>query len=221
MIKKYLDIVNDTPLFSNVTYNEMNDLLNCMNARAKKFEKDSFIFFTGDTPEGVGILLEGAALIIKEDLFGNRTVISRVEPGEIFGEVFSCALVEELPISVIAESDCQVLILDYKKVITTCSSSCKFHNMLIKNMLKILAQKNLYMNRQNDILSSKTTREKLLKYLESVGEEKNAFTFSVPYNRQELADLLGVNRSAMTRELANLKEEGVIDFDKNSFTLKN
>lgn len=220
MIKKHLDIVIHTPLFANVTYEDMGSLLNCMNARAKSFSKDSFIFLAGDAPEGIGIILEGAALIIKEDIFGNRSIIGRVEKGDIFGEVFSCALVEELPVSVVAETDCQVLILDYKKIITTCSSSCKFHTMLISNMLKILAQKNLYMNKQNEILASKTTRDKILRYLELVGEEKNSFTFTIPYGRQELADLLGVNRSAMTRELSNLKDEGIIEFEKNEFTLK-
>ena len=159
MIEHYLDIISNTPLFTNVNTKDTNSLLKCMNAHIETFPKGDFIFFAGDEPGGIGIMLEGKASIIKEDVFGNRTIVSKIEPGDIFGEVFACALVDELPVTVEAETDAKVLLMDYKKIITTCSSSCEFHNALITNMLRILAQKNLYLNNKNDILSSRTMRE--------------------------------------------------------------
>lgn len=220
MIEKYLDTICNTPLFSEVNNSEALDLLSCMNAYIDDYKKDDYIFFAGNAPEGIGIMLEGSARIIKDDVFGNRSIIGKVTAGSIFGEVFACALVDELPISVEAETDCRVLLMDYRKIITTCSASCRFHSMLIKNMLKILAEKNLYLNNKNDILSSRTIRDKMLKYLESVATAKNSLSFSIPYDRQELADFLGINRSAMTRELIKMKDEQIIDFSKNHFELK-
>lgn len=219
MNEKYLDIVSQTPLFSDVTHNEIQDLLTCMNSHVKKYNKNEFIFLAGDTPTGIGIILEGNAKIIKEDILGNRAIIGKLMQGDIFGEVFACALVDQLPVSVESETACSVLMLDYKKIITSCSSNCKFHTMLIKNMLQILAEKNMYLNNKNDILSSRSMRDKLLKFLETVAEEKNQVSFEIPYDRQELADFLSVNRSAMTRELLNMKEDGLINFSKNHFEL--
>lgn len=220
MIENYLHIIGYTPLFIDVNTKDLISLLKCMNSHIETFPKNDFIFFAGDEPGSIGIMLEGNAVIIKEDIFGNRTIVSKVETGDIFGEVFACALIDELPVSVEAVTESKILFMDYKRILTTCSSNCKFHNALIKNMLRILAQKNLYLNNKNDILSSRSMREKIMKFLETTASEKDSLTFQIPYDRQELADFLGVNRSAMTRELLKMKEDQLIDFTKNQFKLK-
>ena len=219
MIQNYLSIISNTPLFDSVNNSEINDLLDCMNAHIEEYNKGKYIFFAGDEPSGIGIILQGNASILKEDIFGNRTIVGKLDSGDIFGEVFACALVDELPVSVEADTHIKVLLMDYKKIITTCSSNCKFHNTLIKNMLKILAKKNMYLNNKNDILASKTIRDKLMKFFKTIAKEKNNLSFDIPYDRQELADFLGINRSAMTRELIKMKDDELIDFTKNHFRL--
>lgn len=219
MIDNYLELLSNTPLFHDISRDDVKDLLDCMNSHIEEFPKESFIFLAGNEPSGIGIMLEGRANIIKEDIFGNRSIIGNVEKGDIFGEVFACAQIHELPVSVETETYSKVLIMDYKKIITTCSSNCRFHNMLIKNMLQILAHKNLYLNNKNDILASRTTRDKIMKFLETVAGQKDSLSFDIPYNRQELADFLAINRSAMTKELIKMQEEGIVSFNKNHFEL--
>lgn len=219
MFKQYLSAISNNPLFSNIERADLNNLLSCIQSYVKHIPARGYIFLAGGKSEGIGILLRGKARVVKEDIFGNRMIISDVVPGEIFGEILACAGIDEMPTSVEAETECDVLIMNYQKIITTCSSSCEFHNMLIKNMLQILAQKNLYLTRKNDILSSRTTRERIMNFLKSIADEKGSLSFDIPYNRQELADFLSVNRSAMTRELIKMKEAGLIDFHKNQFTL--
>ncbi len=221
MFEKYLDIILNTPLFDNLTQDDAKDLLSCMNAHSETFPKESFIFLAGNVPSGIGIMLTGKAKIIKEDIYGNLSVIDSLEAGDIFGEVFACAMIDEIPVTVEADTECEVLLMDYQKVITSCSTNCVFHSMLIKNMLKILAQKNMFLNNKNDILTSRTTREKIMKFLENMAAQRDQLSFDIPFDRQELADFLGLNRSAMTREMLKMKEDGLIDFNKNHFKLLN
>lgn len=220
MLKNYSPIVTNNPLFNGVNTDNLNSLLSCMGSIIKSYKKDSFIMLAGDKAERIGLILKGKAKIVKEDVFGNRTIINHLGAGDIFGEVFACAGIEVVPVNVEAETDCDVMLMDYKKIITTCSSNCEFHNTLIKNMTQILADKNLYLSLKNDILSSKTTRDKLMKFFESVATQKNSLDFNIPYNREELADYLSLNRSSMSRELMKMKEEGILDYNKNHITLK-
>lgn len=220
MNNKIINLLKKIPLFQGINDHEITSLLECMNARTQNFSKGNFIFLAGEKPPGIGICISGTASIIKEDLFGNRSILGKIVPPEIFGEVFACALTEELPVSVQAESKCEILMLNYMKLITTCSSNCKYHSILTQNMLKIMADKNLYLNRRNDILSARSTRDKLLKFFEFHAEMSGKLSFDIPYNRQELADFLSLNRSAMTKELLKMEDDGLIAFSKNHFQLK-
>ena len=168
----------------------------------------------------MGVVLTGEVQTLREDLDGNRSILAAAGPGQLFGEVFACAQLDRLPVTVIASADSRILQLACRRIIETCSQSCIFHSQLIHNLLKIVARKNLMLNQKIDFISRRTTREKLMAYLTAQAKAADSRIFSIPYNRQELADYLGVERSAMSAELGKLKKEGTIDFHRNHFTLK-
>lgn len=218
---KIISLLQETALFRGIRENEIKGVLSCLSAEEKTYKKGEFIFLAGEKVRCVGIVLSGIVQVIKEDLFGNRTILTEVIKGNLFGESFPFAEEDKLPVSVMAVSDCEILFIDYKKIITTCSSACIFHFKLIENMLYILAKKNLILNEKIQIMSKRTTREKLLSYLQSQAARKGSASFGIPFNRQELADYLSVDRSAMSNELSKLREEGQISFNKNKFVLFN
>ena len=157
--------------------------------------------------------------ILREDYYGNRSILSVIHPAQLFAEVFVCAGLESMPVSVIAASDCRIMLLDCRKVLTTCQNSCVFHNRLIRNLLHIMAAKNLMLNQKLELTSRRTTREKLMTYLTQEAKHAGSNCFTIPFDRQQLADYLGVDRSAMSTELGKLKKEGRLDFHKSSFKL--
>lgn len=212
-----LMILNSCPLFHGVTPEELLSMLGCLDARDRACSRGEILFREGDRPDRVGVVLEGEIHIIKEDYAGNRSVIGAVGPGQLFGEVFACAGVEHLPVSAVATMDSRVLLLDCRKIITTCASSCRFHELVIHNLLHIVARKNLMLNQKIEFISKKTTREKLLAFLSAHAKAQGSKIFTIPYDRQALADYLGVERSAMSAELSKLKRDGVLDFHKNQF----
>lgn len=216
-MQKYVQILKLTPLFASMSEQDIQTMLSCLSARVKFYQKDEYIWQTGDDIEQVGLLLSGEVLIIKDDLHGNRSILSNVQPGDMFGEAFSCAGLSVLPVSVLSISKCSVMLIDYKRIINTCSNTCVFHMRLIENMLRILAEKNISLTKKIQYMSQRTTRGKLLSYLLDVATRSQSKIFTIPFNRQELADYLGVDRSAMSSELGKLRNEGVLDFDKNNF----
>ena len=214
-----LELLRTCPLFHGVNEEELSAMLGCLDARERVFDKGQPIFLEGDRADWVGIVLEGEVHILKEDYAGNRSVIGAVGPGQLFGEVFACAGIERLPVSAVPTVWCRVLLVSCKKIITTCAGSCRFHNQVIHNLLHIVATKNLMLNQKIEFLSKRTTRDKLMAFLSAQAKTQNSRIFSIPYDRQALADYLGVERSAMSAELSKLKKDGVIDFHRNHFRL--
>ena len=166
-----------------------------------------------DTFENVG------AQIVKEDFYGKRTIVVRIEPADLFGESFACAQLLAIPVSVIAAEDSEVMLMDCQRLLTTCSNSCDFHNKLIFNLLKVVAAKNLLFNQKMEITSRRTTREKLLAYLNAQAKQHGSNSFTIPYDRQELADYLEVDRSGLSAEISKLRREGVLESQRSQFTL--
>ncbi|MGI6152914.1 MAG: Crp/Fnr family transcriptional regulator [Christensenellaceae bacterium] len=218
-MKQYFTIIENNPLFMNIRQEELKSLLDCLGGTVRAYAKDEAVFIAGDPAERVGIVLEGSVWVIRDDVFGNRSVLTGIGAGEMFGETFACAEVKTLPVGVVAADKCKVLFIDYRKIIHTCSSSCVFHSQLIENMLRILAQKNLGLNQKMEALSARTTREKLLVYLRAQADRANAPEFEIPFSRQQLADYLSVDRSAMSAELGRMQKEGILRFQKNRFRL--
>lgn len=215
----FLSILNECPLFRDIEGEQLTLLLNCLAAKTQAYKRDAFIFRAEERAIYIGIVLSGAANVIQEDFWGNRTILSRAEPGELFGESFSCAEVQTLPVSVVATEASEIMLIDYRKVISTCPSSCDFHARLISNMLQILARKNVMLTRKMEHLSKRTTREKLLSFLSAQAFHAHSDEVLIPFNRQELADYLCVERSALSRELSAMKREGVLSYEKNRFKL--
>lgn len=217
--KIYSDVIISSPLFHGICPGDISAMLTCLQARRSSYFKGEYILSAGDPARDVGLVLQGNIHIIKEDFWGNRSIIANIEPGELFGEAFACAEICSLPVNAVASQDCAVMFIDYKKVITTCSSACAFHTGLIQNMLRIMAMKNKMLMEKLGHMTKRSTKEKLLSYLSEQAGKAGSSYFTIPFDRQELADYLCVERSAMSAELSKLKKEGILDYHKNDFIL--
>lgn len=204
-------------LFLGITKSEREKLMDCLQAVSKRFLRGDIILAAGEEP-AVGLVLTGAVQVIAEDPMGNRSIIGRMEQGDMFGEAFACAGAKKLPFSVEAALDCEILLIDVRRILVTCPAACPFHHRLIENLMAVLARKNILLGSKIRHISRRTTREKLLSYLSEQARMAQSRSFSIPFNRQELADYLCVDRSAMSAELSRLRVQGVLHFDKNRFT---
>ncbi|MFV0518573.1 MAG: Crp/Fnr family transcriptional regulator [Aminipila sp.] len=218
-MKRYLSLLKQNPLFIGINENEIEPMMNCLLASFKSFKKNEIVYMEGDRADKVGIVAEGGIYIINDDILGNRNIIAEAKKGSLFGEAFACANMERFPVSVVAAMDCSVIFIDYKKVVTTCSHSCTFHQKLLENMLRIIAEKNILLNNKIMHLSKRTTREKVMSYLLFRAGQTGKEHFKIPFNRQEFADYLCVDRSALSAELSRMQNEGIINFNKNEFKL--
>ena len=206
-------------LFAQIRKEDALAMMHCLGAAGKHAAAGEFIFSEGDPSGTIGLVLEGSVRILRDMVDGNRTILSVAGEGELFAEAFACAGVPELPVSVQAVEDTELLLLDLSKMLTSCSNACAFHQMLIRNLLRIVAQNNLRMNQKLRILSHRTTRDKLLAYLGEQAKARHSRSFTIPFDRQGLADYLGVERSAMSAELGKLRKEGLLETKKNHFIL--
>ena len=194
-------------------------MLKCLNARTMLYKKNEYILRNGETVNSIGMVLEGLALVEKEDIWGNRTIISEISPGSLYAESYACLSKLPAEISVIASDNTTVMLFDIRRILTTCSSSCGFHTKLIQNLLYTIAQKNVLLTKKMEYISKKTIKEKLLAYLSSEAMKAGSPTFNIPFNRQELADFLSVDRSALSSEISRLQKKGIISCRKNAFTI--
>ncbi len=194
-------------------------MLDCLNARTRSYQVKEYILHEEDKVEDVGVILRGTVQVINEDALGNRSITVKLGPGELFGEVLASSKTPVSPVSVMADTDCEILQLRFGKIVTPCIRVCSFHTRVIENMMNVLAQRNLFMNRKLSILSQRSTRDKLLAYLAWQSQERKSAEFDIPYNRDELADFLCVNRSALSREISKMIDEGLISSERNHFAL--
>lgn len=214
-----LKIISQSPLFKEIKMDEIQPLLQCLSAKSKSISRGEYIFYCGDTHVPVGMVLSGGVHIVHEDFWGNRSIFAEVLPGDLFGESYACLSNLTVGVSAVAAEDGEVLLLDVEKLLTVCSSNCVFHNRLIRNLLEILAYKNLMLTKKIQHTSERTTRDKLLSYLSEQSLQNNSRSFVIPFNRQQLAEYLSVDRSAMSAELSKLQKEGILSYQKNHFEL--
>lgn len=209
----------NSQLFRGISTEEIRGILKCLSAVHKQYRRGEYIFRLGDMVSTVGLVQQGAVQIVQEDYWGNRRIIGSAEKGQIFGESYACVPAEPLMVSVVAKEDTRILLLDVKRILHTCSSSCEFHNRLIQNLLSIIAGKNLMLTRKIEHVSRKTIREKVLAYLSFQAKRQGSSSFCIPFDRQQLADYLAVDRSALSAELSKMQKEYVIEYKKNQFTI--
>ena len=210
-MRESMDLLCQSPLFQGMGLPDLEQMLPCLGSRTLKAQRGALIFHAGEPARWVGLVLAGSVHIIQEDYYGKRNILATVRPPELFGEAFACAGVEALPVSAEAAQDSQVLLLDCQRVIHTCSDACVFHQRLATNLLRIVARKNLMLTRKLALLSKRTTKEKLMAYLMEQARLAGSAAFTLPYDRQTLADYLGVDRSAMSAELSKLRHAGLLE----------
>ena len=215
-----LKLLENAPLFKDVAPDEIDAMLQCLDTEEKEYEKGEIIFHAGDVIHFIGLVLTGRVQIESDDLWGNRSVLESVEPGFAFAESYACLPGEPLMVSAIAAEPSRILFLNTGRVLTTCPSACSHHSRLIQNLLYISSQKNLNLSRRIFHTSSKSIRGRLLSYLSFQATKNGCRDFYIPFNRQQLADYLSIDRSAMSSELSKMRKEGILDTDKNHFILK-
>ena len=218
-MKKYFEILRKCTLFNHIDDADLTALLKCLGAKVLEFDKKYTIFAEGTSANYIGILLSGSAQIVQLDYFGNRSLLTNIEPSEVFCEAFACAEVPSIPVSVIANDPCEVMLLDCRRIMYSCSNSCGFHRQIIFNLMKNLAVKNIQFHQRLEITSKRTTREKLMEYLLAQAKKNNSRSFDIPFDRQELADYLEVDRSGLSAEISKLRKEGILNSRKNHFEL--
>ena len=218
-MKKYIPVLKRTKLFSGVGEEDIASLLSCLGARKKEYKKGEYILREGEHISDIFILVEGKIHIQKDDYWGNRSILSVISVGEMFGEGYAAPESGALLNDVVAVEDSSVIFFDVKRILTTCSSACRFHNMIVQNMFFAISDKNRRLVQKLGHMSGRTTRAKLISYLSEEAKRQGSSAFSVPFNRQQLADYLCVDRSAMSNELCKMRDEGMIKFEKSRFEL--
>lgn len=219
-MEEFLSTIRSAPLFSGVSEAELTAMLACLKAEKKDFPKEAFVLRAGDTAESIGLVLTGTVLVIQEDIWGNRNILSKAGPGQTFAAAYACAPGSRLNVSVVAETPVTVLFLNVKRILTVCPSACSYHNRIIRNLLGELAGKNLQFSEKLTHVGQRSTRSKIMSYLSAEAQRLGTYELDIPFSRQQLADYLGVERSGLSQELGKMKKDGLLDYRKSHFVLK-
>ena len=219
-MKEFVPVLKRTKLFFGVGDEDILTMLSCLGARLRTYKKGEYVLRQGEHLGDILVLAEGSLYIQKDDYWGNRTILGHIGAGEIFGEAYVAPENGALMNDVIAAQDSSVFFFDVKRVITTCSSACCFHTMVVQNLFFAISEKNRSLVRKLDHISRRTTRERLLAYLSEEAKKQNSADITIPFNRQQLADYLSVDRSAMSNELCKMRDDGLLEFERSRFRLR-
>jgi len=213
-----LEKVKDSILMSGIKTQELSSMLGCLRGVIKKYDRGETVISEGDKIDKFGLLIEGALQVVQYDYLGNKSVVSVIEPKQIFNEAFAYVnKISSLDVEAIEKS--KVLFLDSDKLSTPCENCCTFHKQLVKNLLYIISNKNINLTQKIECMSKRSTKEKLLTFLSLESIKNNSKEFTISLDRQALADYLGVERSAMSAELSKLQKDRIIEYKKNWFKL--
>ena len=218
-MEKYLTILQGCPLFDDVAPEDISGMMGCLGGKLKRADKGEFIFTEGDTTVFIGIVLSGGVDLVREDFYGNRSIVASIGQRQLFGESYAFAEAQELPVSVVANEDSELLLLDSRRITSCCSNACAFHNQVIFNLLRLVATKNLLLHQKIHVTSKRSTCEKLMTYLLMQAKQQGSDHIEIPYDRQALADYLDVDRSGLSAEIGKLRREGILSSEKNKFHL--
>lgn len=218
-MENYIETLRRTQLFSGVSNSEISAMLGCLQARLCTFKKGEYVFREGEHIDKITMLVEGKLLIQRDDYWGNRSIVNVLRVGEMFGEAYVAPESGSLLNDVIAEDDSTVIFFDVRRILTVCPTACQFHSRVVQNLFFAISEKNRKLVQKIGHMSKRSTRAKLLSYLSEEAKRHNSSHFTIPFTRQQLADFLCVDRSAMSNELCKMRDEGLLLFDKNEFTL--
>ena len=219
-MKDFLPIIRSSTLFSGISAEELTAMLSCLDTKTESFLKDAFLLRAGDTAESIGLVLSGNVLIVQEDIWGNRNILSKAGPGQTFAAAYACAPGSVLNVSALAETPVTAMFLNVKRVLNVCPSACAHHSRIIRNLLGELAEKNLRFGEKLTHMGQRTTRAKLMSYFSAEAQRLGTYEFDIPFSRQQLADYLAVERSGLSQELGKMRDEGLLSFRKSHFILK-
>lgn len=218
-MKKYIKILKKSRIFAGVSEDEIETMLSCLNARVLSFKKGEYVLRQGEMISDILILVEGSLHVQREDYWGNLSILSHVDVGEMFGEAYVAPESGSLMNDVVAVEDSTVMLFDVKRIVTTCPSACRFHSLVVQNMFFAISEKNRRLVGKLGHMSRRTTREKLISYLSEESQKQRSSSFTIPFTRQQLADYLSVDRSAMSSELCRMRDDGLIEFERSRFKL--
>lgn len=220
MVEKYIDVIKDAPLFRGIKEEEISLLLKCLTPKIQSYGKNESIVNSGESIDRFGIILEGEAIIVKENAEGNRVILSVVNKGDLFGEMLVFSSNKIWPVTVRVQSSCKVLFLTNSDLIARCGNNCSFHISMLQNFMKVISDKSLMLNKKVQYLSIKSIRGKICTYLFDQYQLKKNINVMLPLKRNELADFLNVSRPSMSREICQMRDEGIIDFHLSTFRIK-
>ena len=215
-VSKYLTF----PLFQSIEEEHVKEMMICLNAHVRRYNKGQFILFDGEDVSHMGIVIQGLVHMMKEDVWGNQTLLTYMSDGDFFGESFAMCRETNSFVSFLSASDTEILFLGTRHILTPCKNNCAFHQRLARNMFDLLGQKNIRLMEKIEILSKATLREKILAFLSMQAQRQDSKYILLSLSRAEMANYLCTNRSAMIRELSAMRADGLIDFDKNTFVLR-
>lgn len=218
-VKMYTPNYLEIPLFQGLDREEINEVLQKFHGLIKHFPKSDYIYLAGDCVENLCVVLEGTVQMIKEDIWGEKAIIANLGAGSVFAENFLGKLGDRSVVSYFVASDSEILMLPLGRMLFDSNTSSKASQRLMCNIVSILADNNTRLIEKTEILCKKTLRSKILAYLEQEARNQGCRQFTIPFNRTDLANYLDADRSALTRELARMKEEGIIDYNKNTFVI--
>ena len=220
-MEQFIETLKHTQLFSGVGNEEISSMLNCLQAKLLTFKKGDYVFREGEHIDNICVLVHGKLLVQHDDFWGNRNIVNIIRVGEMFGEAYIAPESGALINDVIAAENCHIVFFDFKRILTVCPTACRFHSMVIQNLFFSISEKNRKLVQKISHMSKRSTRSKLISYLSEEAKRHNNSHFTIPFTRQQLADFLCVDRSAMSNELCKMRDEGLLLFDKNEFTLLN
>lgn len=216
-----MDIIflSNTMLFRGASPEEVQATLRDLEGEKRKYQRGEAVYHAGDTVRCMGLVLSGSVSIENDDVWGNKSILDKVGPGQVFAETYACIPGEPLMVSVVAVEDTEILFLNISRALEPCSAACGFHDRLLRNLLAISAQKNLHLSRRIFHTSSKSIRGRLLSYLSFQAAQHGSNEFTISFNRQQLANYLSVDRSAMSHELSKMQQDGLLLVNRNHFQL--
>lgn len=218
-MKKYFDVLRNCTLFQEISDENLVALLGCLGAKVEYYDRKYTVFPEGASAKYIGIVLSGAVQMTKTDYYGNRSIVLTAGPGETFGESFACAGVDKIPVCVNASEPGEIMLIDCSRILGSCSNACGFHRQMIYNLMRELAAKNLMFHQKIEVTSQRSTREKLMTYLMYTAKRQGTNKINIPFDRQELADYLEVDRSGLSAEISKLRRQGILECRKNTFVL--
>lgn len=214
-----MDFIKEARLFKGMTEEELTIALQKLHAKEKEFLKKETIFFSGNPTKKLGLVLKGSVTVENNDIWGNRTILSNIGQSQIFAETYAILSGEPLMVDAVANEYSRILFLDIECLRHLHSTAEAWQIKLLTNLLTISAQKNLALSNRSFYTAPKTIRGKVMAYLNAMALRTGKQAFDIPFNRQQLADYLNLERSALSKELGKMQKDGLISIDKNHFKI--